>query len=81
MKRVNFRVRLPRHGLFRKKGTCPSSGSDSEQFSERADAALDVVQGAVKITSAFVDGVGVPAVKGALEIASKIIDLIKVCLS
>ena len=80
MERVNFRIRLPRDGLFRKK-TRSSSSSASEQSCERADAALDVVQGAVKITSAFVDGVGVPAVKGALETASTIIDLIKVCLS
>lgn len=43
-----------------------------------ADTALDVAQLALKVTSAFVDGVNVPFLKGAVDTASMIVGLVQV---
>ena len=50
----------------------------SERSHERVDAGLDIAQLALKVTSGFVDGVNVPGLKGAVEAAAVIVDIIQV---
>ena len=50
----------------------------SERSHENVDTGLDIAQLALKVTSGFVDGVNVPGLKGAVEAATVIVDIIQV---
>ncbi|KIP09394.1 hypothetical protein PHLGIDRAFT_116346 [Phlebiopsis gigantea 11061_1 CR5-6] len=51
--------------------------SVSKRSHEHVDTGLDVAQLALNVTSGFVDGVNVPGLKGALEAATVIIEMIQ----
>lgn len=55
-------------------------GTEQGSRSEAEGVGLDVARVALKVTSGFIDGLNIPGLKGTIDAAVMILELVQVCL-